>query len=433
MPSKSDQNTGTNSKRSFTVVDYRSRWRSAVSRSGDARMATELGLATLLVPVGSFVANIVFARTLGASGRGDLAAIIAALAVSEAVLTFGLADILARHIAKGSLPAGAQRTLAAGVLATAILPGLLLAFYCHSRHFMWPVAVIAGVVVPIATATAVARGVLNGRQEYRRLTVSWLLSGALRLLAPLILILIDTPNENLALILVLGWIVAPAVPIFAGRPFAGPFGSARDAWQILRESLGVWPAYLAWQVNARLDQLVLSLFVSAADLGRYAVCVGIAEVPTFLANGPRQVMLARVAKTHSFHGVPRMTQGILVVGLVTGVLAAFFSAPLLAAVFGPDFRSASLVLGILLAATGFDVGAGLLNSCLIAVGRGKSATINQMVSLSITAVVVPSVVSLGGGIAAAAAVRLVGSTCAYLLALLSSRRFSRSEAVVAGS
>jgi O-antigen/teichoic acid export membrane protein len=185
---------------------------------------------------------------------------------------------------------------------------------------------------------------------------------------------------------------------------------------------------LAWQLNARLDQLILSIFVPAADLGRYAVAVSIAEIPTFLANGPRQVILARVAKSHSFGGMPRFTQVIVVAGVVTGALAAYFSAPLLGAVFGPEFRSAAVPLGILLAATGFDLSTGLLNSCLIGVGRGRSATMNQLVGLSITVVVVPIVVLLGGGIAAAAAVRLVGCVCAYVLARSSSWRFTRSAA-----
>jgi len=390
-------------------------------------MATELGLASLLLPLGSFAANVVFARTLGASGRGDLAAVIAALAVCEGVLVFGVPDILARHIARGSLPTGAQRYLAMGAVTASLIPGVLICLYCHSRHFAWPVAAVAGLVVPLTTALGLARGVLIGRQAFRRLAGSLIVAGACRLVAPVVLLLVEHPTENLALILVLGWTVAPAVPIFASRPFAGTLCSGRDAWHILRESLGIWPAYLAWQVNSRLDQLVLSVFVSAADLGRYAVCVGIAEVPTFLANGPRQVVLARVSKSHNFTGVRGITLAIVALGAISGALSASFAAPLLGAVFGPEFRSASLVLGLLLAATGFDLSAGLLTSCLVAVGRGRSASIAQLAGLSVTAIVLPIVLLLGGSISSAAAVRLAASACTYLLALSNIRRFSRSE------
>src|SRR5690349_11589049 len=93
---------------------------SAAVRSRDGRRSIELGLASALAPLGGFVANIVIARTLGASGRGELAAIVAALGVCEAVLAFGLPDILARHIAKGSIVPCSPRTLVVGAVVISI-------------------------------------------------------------------------------------------------------------------------------------------------------------------------------------------------------------------------------------------------------------------------------------------------------------------------
>ena len=85
------------------------------------------------------------------------------------------------------------------------------------------------------------------------------------------------------------------------------------------------------------------------------------------------------------------------------------------------------MLGILLAATGFDIALGMLNTGLLAVGRVRSAAINQGVALLITAVVLPIAVSLGGGILWAAAVRLGASASACLLSRLEVRRFRRSQ------
>ena len=145
----------------------RKRFRLAAFRSPDAKMSIELGLATLAGPVGGFIANVIIARTLGASGRGELAAVVAALGVCERVsLIFGLPDILARHIAKGSLPPGAHRTLATGAIAASIIPGVLIAIYCHSWDFSWPVSAAAGLIVPLTTATVIARGILLGRHAY---------------------------------------------------------------------------------------------------------------------------------------------------------------------------------------------------------------------------------------------------------------------------
>jgi O-antigen/teichoic acid export membrane protein len=414
------------SSKRFTT-DYRWRVPQAVARSRDARGAIELGLAGLLIPLGGFVTNVVFAHMLGASGLGNLAAIVAALAVSEAVLAFGLPDVLSRHVAKGSLPAGASGTLALEAVAAASIPGLLVCLYCHSRHFSWPVAAAAGLAVPVLTATTLARGVLVGRQAYRTISVALIFRGVVRLVAPTALLLVENPSENFALILVVASTVAPALPIFASRPFAGPLAPARAAWPILRESLGVWPLYLAWSLNARLDQLVLAVAVPPADLGRYAVSVNIAEVPASAAQGPREVILARVAKSRTFPGVRAITLAILAIGVAVGGLAALFAGPLLAVVFGPEFRSASLVLGILLAATGFDTGAGVLTRCLIALGHGRSATMCYVLGLCVTVVVLPPALLLGGGILAAAAVSLTAAVCAYLVALASLRRLSQAE------
>ena len=407
------------------MVDIRSLG-SAVFRSRDARLAIELGLATALGPLGGFVANVIIARTLGASGRGDLAAIVAALAVCEAVLAFGLPDILARHIAKRSLPSGAQLTLAAGAVAASIIPGVLVATYCHSWNFSWTVAVAAGLVVPLTTASTIARGVVLGRHAYRKLTASQIVGGTFRLLAPLTLILVDHPTEDLGLIVVLSWSVAAALPLFACRPFGGRAAAIRNVLPILRESLIVWPVYAAWPLYMYLDLLVLSAVVSPADLGRYAVCVGIAQAPSALASGPRQVLLARAAKSQSLDEIPKVALSFLTIAVIGGVVCGYFAGPLLAAVFGPEFRGTSVVLGILLAATGFDIALGMLNTGLLAVGRVRSAAINQGAALLITAVVLPIAVSLGGGILWAAVVRLGASASACLSSRLDVRRFSRS-------
>ncbi|WP_176562258.1 lipopolysaccharide biosynthesis protein [Mycolicibacterium palauense] len=390
-------------------------------------MSIELGLATLLGPIGGFFANVVFARTLGASGRGDLAAIIAALAVCDAILAFGLPDVLARHLAKNSIPPGAQRTAAMIAVGAAIIPGILVMLYTHRWNFSWPVAVAAGLIVPVSTATVVGRGVLVGRHAYRKLTMSQIAGGLVRLFGPLILLVVDRPTEDLALSVWLCWILAAAIPIFACRPFAGRAAPLRDVIPLLKESATVWPVRMSWLLRARLDQLVLAGFVSPADLGRYAVGVGIAEAPVALANGPRQVLLARAAKSHNLDDIPKIAYSILTILSLVGLVAGFFSDPLLGAVFGPDFRGIGPILGVMLAATGFEIAVGLQNGGLIAVGYVRSAAINQFVVLLATGAILPIVLAMGGGILSAAVMRLAAAAIACSLAHISVQSFRRTQ------
>jgi O-antigen/teichoic acid export membrane protein len=180
-----------------------------------------------------------------------------------------------------------------------------------------------------------------------------------------------------------------------------------------------------------LDQLVLAAFVSPASLGVYAVCVGIAQAPAALASGPRQVLLARAAKSQNLDEIPKVAHAIIVIAVVTGLVAGYWSGPLLSAIFGSEFGGAAIVLGILVAATGFDIALGLLSTGLIAVGRIKSAAINQSVGLLLTAIVLPIVVASGGGILSAAIIRLVSSAAACAFARVNVRRFSQSQRVPA--
>jgi O-antigen/teichoic acid export membrane protein len=114
---------------------------------------------------------------------------------------------------------------------------------------------------------------------------------------------------------------------------------------------------------------------------------------------------------------------------MSGVVSGYFAGPLLAAVFGPEFRGISVVLGLLVAATGFDIAMGMLNTGLIAVGRLRSAAINQSIGLLLTVVVLPIAVASGGGILSAAIIRLIASTAACVSARLEVGRFSRSQQI----
>lgn len=394
----------------------------ALYKSADARGATQLGAASLLLPVGSLVANIVFARTLGASGRGELAAVVAALAVCEVVISFGMPDILARHVARSSISQATVRSLAVAAASAALAPAIAIAVYCVARGFSWPVAVLAALIVPITAALALGKGVLNGRQDYRRLSVALLVNGIARFAAPIALLYADSSSESLALVLVLLASAAPAIPVLASRPFKGHGFDVRASIPILKESLRVWPTHLAWALMSKLDQLLLAALSSSADLGRYAVCAGIAEMPAILFNGARNVILARVARSHSFAGVFVGTALIVACGTAVGIVAAMFSAPLMTALFGSEFQSTALILGILLVAMSLDIAAGIATSCLIAVGRGGSVTVCYLGGLALTMTVLPLGLHFGGGALAAALTRLCAAALLYLAAVVLLRR-----------
>ncbi|MBD8608526.1 hypothetical protein IFT73_16850 [Aeromicrobium sp. CFBP 8757] len=149
-----------------------------------------LGAADLLGPLGGFAASIVHARTLGPSGRGDLAAVVAALAVCEAVLVFGIPDVMTRHVARVRMFTRSFTGMLIVCLLGSTIPAVLVWWWAVDRVLSAAAAGIAAAVGPTATVAALRRRILAGRRAFRRLVVVLMAGGVIRPIAPAALLLL---------------------------------------------------------------------------------------------------------------------------------------------------------------------------------------------------------------------------------------------------
>lgn len=384
-------------------------------RSRDARHAIELGLARFLGPIGGLLANIVVARILGTEGRGQIAAVLVLFGTFETLLAFGTPEIIARDIAQGTLPQGGARTLSRYAAVISVAPGVAVVYYCHHLGFSWPTAIFVGALMPALTITYMARGVLLGNHEYRKLTVSHLVFGITKVLAPISLLVVDKPSNNLGLLVFVSGTAAAAMPILASKPFAGVAASFKAVKPILKESLTAWPMSATWPLYTRLDQLFLAATSSAPELGRYAVCVAIAELPIALSGGPRQILMARAAKSGSLKELRRIAQIIPIIGLLAGAICLAIAEPVMTFVFGPEFSGLSLVIATLILASTFEIALGILNAGLLVNQQLKKALAIQTAALVALLVALPVVTSLGGGTLAVATARVATSSLAFFI------------------
>lgn len=398
-----------------------SRWDLATrfAKGSDGRSAVVLGLATLLGPLGGFVANIVYARTLGPSGRGDLAAVVAAIAICEVVLVFGFTDVLTRHMATRSMPAGALRKVALLGIVASLLPGLLVGMFASRHGFEATASVAAALVVPLATVASLGRGVLAGRRAFGWLAAALTCGGIARVLSPVILILVDSDEPDLALVLIVASTAIAAVPVRLTRTFRDPGHGAQLRFRSLAaQALGIWPASLSWSLNSRLDQLVLAAMLPAAELGRYAVCVTLAELPVVLAAGARQIVLVRTAEAGTARKVIGLTRLVLIAGMMVGATALVISDPVMVWVFGASFGGTSVVLACLLLSSAFVISSGLINSSLIALGRGSWTIASQCTGLVVSVTLLFTIIPNGGGIVAAGLISVATYAAVYLASML---------------
>jgi O-antigen/teichoic acid export membrane protein len=390
-------------------------------RSPDARHALELGLARFLGPIGGLIANVAVARILGTEGRGQIAAVLVLFGTFETLLAFGTPELIARDIARKALPRGAAKTLSQYAAAASILPGVAVAFYCHHLGFSWAIAVFVGVLMPATTVTYMARGVLLGNHQYRKLTISHLIFGAVKIVAPLLLVIVDNPSTSLGLFVFVSGTAAAAIPILASKPFAGIAAPFKTVVPILKESLIAWPMSATWPLYIRSDQLILVATSSTAELGRYAICVAIAEIPMALSGGPRQILMARAAKSGSLIELRTIAQIIPIIGLFGAALCVVTAEPAITFVFGPEFSGLSLVVAALVLASAFEIALGILNAGLLVDQRVKKALAIQTVALVFLLATLPLVISLEGGLLAVASVRAATSGFAFFWSRMSLR------------
>jgi O-antigen/teichoic acid export membrane protein len=327
------------------------------SRTGKL-MARTAGL-NMATTMATGLGGVVVARALGPSGRGEYAAITVWFGIACIVGQMGLPASLCFYVAKDSPRArdyiATSRTMmmATGVLA--LTAGLLLAPVLSRGNPL----VADGYRIAFGTSVITFVGVAYTYALQADHLLGWNLARTIQpvLSLPIFCILwffkLLTLNNALyvlavTLTLQLGWsywycrqnALAPGhARISMLRPLSA-YGMAQIA--------ALTPATL----NAQLDQLVLSLTVASADLGRYAIAVSLTSLPMPIVAAIGNVAFPRLAAQQAVTDATRRMQrqavlasiGIAAAMLVPLSLVAYWLIPFL---FGAGYRAAVPLLWIL--------------------------------------------------------------------------------------
>ncbi|MCA1711246.1 MAG: polysaccharide biosynthesis C-terminal domain-containing protein [Actinobacteria bacterium] len=231
---------------------------------------------------------------------------------------------------------------------------------------------------------------------------------------------------------VLGVLLQAVVSRSSWRRLKAPAARADHALRRPMLSYGVksLAAQAPFLLNSRVDQMVLSLTVSLADLGRYAVAVSVTMLVTVLTAAFGVVAMPRIAYQRARGEQARETARVAAIGtLGTGVLGAILvilAAPhVLPLVLNASYQGVYRLIAVLApgaALLGFnqvlaDVLRGYDRALLVARAEG----IAGVVTIALLAVLIPRLGILGAAIS---------STGSYAVAtglmLLAIRRRLRS-------
>lgn len=318
--------------------------------------------ARLAQTILALVTSVYLARALGPSGRGVLAIVV--VTATQAVNLFSLGvDTATVHFAgrQHSTPESLSRAtlLAALVLG---LPGLLCGLLLLQFVFIddLPGDVRRGSYLVVATIPLSL--IIMYWQAILRSTGRILESSGLTVLDSILILLAAVVAVEA------GWGVEGVVTSYALVEIAMVTSTAALCahlrlaprkrhldWSLVRR-LTAYGAKghvgtILQGLNYRLDLFVVAIFLQPADVGIYAVVVGVGEFLWLIPNVLGILLLQRAAGSSDTHATATTIFATRVVAAVTGALSLawlFAAEPMLRLVYGTRFDNGATALRILL-------------------------------------------------------------------------------------
>ena len=406
---------------------------SALRRQGIGRQVARTASYNVASAAAAGLGGIIVARALGPEMRGEYAAVTAWFGVALIIGGMGQPAALCFHVAhdpgnaRGYVATSRALMLVTGIVALAggILLAPLLARGNAGLTVAYRIAFATSIVAFVGASYTFSLQAKNLRwwNEVRVsqpvlslafLVVLWRLR-LLTLTAALIVL-------ALTLLLQLGWAyyrcrLAGLVPGHAQvrlvRPLVG-YGVAQIAAQT--------PATL----NASLDQLVLSLAVPPAALGRYAIAVSCSMLPIPMVSAIGYVAFPRLASRQRVDGLAGRMQWVGILGSACAMAGTLVPLDLVAPwliprVFGPGYAGVVPLLWVLTPAAVFlacnqvtgDVLRGRKRPFVVARAEGLAAVFTVILLVTLLPV---------AGVYGAAIASTVAYGVALVVMLLSLRR-----------
>ena len=393
-------------------------------------VVTQLFGVNVLLTVCGLITGPLVARSIGADGRGLLAAILVPLGIAPFVLAFGLTTYSSR-IAATRTPTpriiGTFAVLSAGIGIAFIPAGLALAYLLGQGNPTVTLFLAIGVcVMPLTLAGAILSSVALGHERWNLVSAQQLIPPVGAVIAFGVLYLLNELTLGRAAGITIALAVLSIVPMLRVLRGCGrPHFDRKLAGQGLRFGSQVWFVSLSQLMNHRLDQLLMVKLTTARELGLYAVAATVATLPAMFTTAVGQAIFPRVADGESalVGRTSRVGLALISITCAIGALIIPFALPFL---FGPSFKDAVAPALILLAATVAYSGAGILGTALSTRDRPGIPGLGEVWAIAVTVVgLIILLPRLGGVGAALVSVAAYSVNFAWLL-FMARRRFGGS-------
>ncbi len=349
--------------------------------------------------------GILLARSLGPTGRGALAAALLWPMLLGTIGLIGVMEAAAYHAARRTAPvatligSGLVLVLAQSVVFTAVAALLLPIVLTNQSAEALDSSRIFLAYIPVNMAVLFLAGILNGRKRYGRFQILRILV----IVATTVLLVALAIRDDLTVThAVMAYLVASALTLVVTIVFVQrETGTLRFDRAVARELFGYGirshASTISSQFNERLDQVVISLFLSSRSLGIYVVAVTLTSATYLVGVSVSWVVLPQVASLEP--GLERtalarrFVQLTLLASVLVSVPIALLAEPLIRLCFGDAFAPAAGPTRLLLLAVVLLSVNRVLEAVLRGVGRPLDAGVAELIALGATlaglAVLVP--------------------------------------------
>jgi O-antigen/teichoic acid export membrane protein len=390
-----------------------------------------------IVAAGSLITGPLLAQALGASGRGDLAAILVPLGLLPPVLGLGIPAYIYRELPRGRTPSLILGSLAVPLVAIGVIAALLAApaaaALAGGREMVRIFLLIGLAAMPVWLVGRLFQPGLASLERWRRVIATTLIPFAVSLVVVGTGYL--TGRLTVALAAAAG-LVGTLLALAPGVSLLWEGGRPRFDRRVARDGVAFgaksWVGGIALLLNARLDQFVMISAVSPRELGLYAVAASVAGASNVFTSAVWPPLMTRVGAGHTHLLAPAL-RATLLATLAINALIALVTPVILPLLFGPAFHEAVAMTLVLLVGNVFTAGCGVLSAGLQGAGMPLVPSAAEGGAVAITAVGLLLLLGPLGGLGAA-----IVSVCAYgtsfvIQLFVSRRRFQHpvnSEPVI---
>jgi O-antigen/teichoic acid export membrane protein len=378
------------------------RARLAALWTGRARQVGESLGASVAIQVALFASGIVMARSLGPSGRGDLAVLLILPSVALQVASLGLPAAATYYIAKNrpAVVSITRRLVAPALWQTAVtvilLFGLILAFFGWKAGEARTAGLLLIAGVPVFAVQYYALHIMQGLEELRWFNVFRVINpiafsaglgiGAVFGLTVVSCTAIWLATLVLTMVFMLVALAAKMRRAERSGPLSGPVPSQGE---MVRFGAAGFLAQVSPVETFRVDTLVVASLFPSSIVGYYAVALSISNAPRFIADGIVAVAYPQVAAQNPTEGRASSRRYMIAAAVGCGVptvvlaLASPWVIPLL---FGNEFHAAVTLSAILVVSAGLVSVRRVGTDCLRGLGEPGATTTIEIVTLIALAV-----------------------------------------------